>query len=212
MHPKLEALIARQRAREAAKADRALIELGLCTEKKVYFEGRISDADARELGFDQSEIVGGARMRYRVERTPLPLTAEERAIALKIYETRVREARERAKDAPPRRLRLEGRMCAEERYGRWNGIGQLFSWMGVALWVAGLVLGSASSSLSCRFCRCFCCSASSAWRPSPAARCTICTTTPPATSAGGGPKPPKNRTIDGHRDGRMLQFYFDLIV
>ena len=143
MHPKLEALIARQRAREAAKADRALIELGLCTEKKVYFEGRISDADARELGFDQSEIVGGARMRYRVERTPLPLTGEERAIALKIYETRVREAKERAKDAPPRRLRLEGRMCAEERYGRWNGIGQLFSWMGVALWVAGLILGSA---------------------------------------------------------------------
>ena len=154
MHPKLEALIDRQRelpeadyvaflAREAAEADRALIELGLCTEKKVYFEGQISDADARELGFDQSEIVGGARMRYRVERTPLPLTAEERAIALKIYETRVREARERAKDAPPRRLRLEGRMCAEERYGRWNGIGQLFSWMGVALWVAGLVLGSA---------------------------------------------------------------------
>lgn len=143
MHPKLEALIARQRAREAAEADRALIELGLCTEKKVYFGGQISDADARELGFDQSEIVGGARMRYRVERTPLPLTAEERAIALKIYETRVREARERAKDASPRRLRLEGRMCAEERYGRWNGIGQLFSWMGVALWVAGLVLGSA---------------------------------------------------------------------
>lgn len=34
-------------------------------------------------------------------------------------------------------------MCAEERYGRWNGIGQLFSWMGVALWVAGLVVGSA---------------------------------------------------------------------
>ena len=143
MHPKLEALIARQRACEAAEADRALIELGLCTEKKVYFEGQISDADARELGFDQSEIVGGARMRYRVERTPLPLTGEERAIALKIYETRVREARERAKDAPPRRLRLEGRMYAEERYGRWNGIGQLFSWMGVALWVAGLVLGSA---------------------------------------------------------------------
>ena len=101
MHPKLEALIARQRAREAAEADRALIELGLCTEKKVYFEGQISDADARELGFDQSEIVGGARMRYRVERTPLPLTAEERAIALKIYETRVREAREPSAVASP---------------------------------------------------------------------------------------------------------------
>ena len=141
MHPKLEALIARQRAREAAEADRALIELGLCTEKKVYFEGQISDADARELGFDQSEIVGGARMRYRVERTPL--TAEERAIALRIYEARVREARARAKDAPPRRLRLEGRMRAAERYGRWRGMGWLFSCLGVALWVAGLVVGSA---------------------------------------------------------------------
>ena len=43
MHPALEKLIQEERARADAKVDRALVELGLFEERKVYPTGALND-------------------------------------------------------------------------------------------------------------------------------------------------------------------------
>lgn len=136
MHPALEKLIQEERAREDAKVDRALIELGLFEERKVYPTDVLSPDEAAARGFDQSEVIGGVRTFYRVEKVPIELTDEERAEALELYESRERAA---AQAEPPakRKFALSGTVRAEADARASDVIGKALAVCAALIWFVG---------------------------------------------------------------------------
>lgn len=136
MHPALEKLIQEERAREEAKDNRALIELGLFEERKVYPTGALSPDEAAARGFDQSEVIGGVRTFYRVEKVPIELTDEERAEALELYESRERAA---AQAEPPakRKFALSGTVRAEADARASDVIGKALVVCAALIWFVG---------------------------------------------------------------------------
>lgn len=136
MHPALEKLIQEERAREEAKDNRALIELGLFEERKVYPTDVLSPDEAAARGFDQSEVIGGVRTFYRVEKVPIELTDEERAEALELYESRERAA---AQAEPPakRKFALSGTVRAEADARASDVIGKALVVCAALIWFVG---------------------------------------------------------------------------
>ena len=138
MHPALEKLIQEERAREEAKDNRALIELGLFEERKVYPTDVLSPDEAAARGFDQSEVIGGVRTFYRVEKVPIELTGEERAEALELCKARERE-RAAAQAEPPakRKFALSGTVRAEADARASDVIGKALAVCAALIWFVG---------------------------------------------------------------------------
>lgn len=143
MHPALEKLIQEEQARADAKVDRALIELGLFEERKVYPTGALSPDEAAALGFDQSEVIGGVRTFYRVEKVPIELTDEERAEALELYESRKRAAAQ-AESPAKRKFALSGTVRAEADARASDVIGKALVVCAALLWFIGAYYGFVS--------------------------------------------------------------------
>ena len=136
MHPALEKLIQEERAREEAKDNRALIELGLFEERKVYPTGALSPDEAAARGFDQSEVIGGVRTFYRVEKVPIELTDEERAEALELYESRERAAQQ-AEPPAKRKFALSGTVSAGADARASDVIGKALVVCAALIWFVG---------------------------------------------------------------------------
>ena len=136
MHPALEKLIQEERAREEAKDNRALIELGLFEERKVYPTDVLSPDEAAARGFDQSEVIGGVRTFYRVEKVPIELTGEERATALELYESRERAAQQ-AEPPAKRKFALSGTVRAEADARASDVIGKALVVCAALIWFVG---------------------------------------------------------------------------
>lgn len=136
MHPALEKLIQEERARADAKVDRALVELGLFEERKVYPTGALSPDEAAARGFDQSEVIGGVRTFYRVEKVPIELTDEERAEALELYESRERAAQQ-VEPPAKRKFALSGTVRAEADARASDVIGKALAVCAALLWFVG---------------------------------------------------------------------------
>ena len=136
MHPALEKLIQEERARADAKVDRALIELGLFEERKVYPTDVLSPDEAAARGFDQSEVIGGVRTFYRVEKVPIELTDEERAEALELCKSRERAAQQ-AEPPAKRKFALSGTVRAEADARASDVIGKALAVCAALLWFIG---------------------------------------------------------------------------
>ena len=136
MHPALEKLIQEERARADAKVDRALIELGLFEERKVYPTDVLSPDEAAALGFDQSEVIGGVRTFYRVEKVPIELTDEERATALELCKSRERAAQQ-VEPPAKRKFALSGTVRAEADARASDVIGKALAVCAALLWFIG---------------------------------------------------------------------------
>lgn len=136
MHPALEKLIQEERARADAKVDRALIELGLFEERKVYPTDVLSPDEAAARGFDQSEVIGGVRTFYRVEKVPIELTDEERAAALELCKSRERAAQQ-AEPPAKRKFALSGTVSAGADAREPDVIGKALAVCAALIWFVG---------------------------------------------------------------------------